>query len=83
MRDRLPFVGHYTHEQSTSAVSPFPVDRMIIYRPATNSEALTTVYEKYHIEKTLPTSRPMKMCDGMEAAMWVIEVRQGACLIQK
>ena len=60
------------------------VDGMIIYRPAADSEALTTVYEKDHIEKTLPglepvylTSRPVKMCDGTEAAMWVIEVRQG------
>ena len=43
------------------------VDRMIIYRPATESEALTTVYEKDHIEKAVPrleavylTSQPVK-----------------------
>ena len=30
------------------------VDRMIIYRPAADSEALTTVYEKDHTEKILP-----------------------------
>ena len=60
------------------------VDRMTIYRPATDSEARTTVYEKDHIEKTLPgreavylTSRPVKTYDGTEVAMWAIEVRQG------
>ena len=59
------------------------VDRMIIYRPTTSNEALRTVYEKDHIEKTLRglgavylTSRPVKMCDGTETAMWVNEVRQ-------
>ena len=38
---------------------------MMVYRPPTEGEALTTIYEKYHIEKTLPgleaiylTSRP-------------------------
>ena len=41
-------------------------------------------YEKDHIEKTVRgleavylTTRPVKMCNGTEAAMWVIEVRQG------
>ena len=60
------------------------VDRLIIYRPTTDSEALTTVYEKDYIEKTLHglealylTSRPVTICDGMEAAVWVIGVRQG------
>ena len=58
------------------------VDRMIMYRSAADSEALTTVYEVDHIEKTLPgleavylTCRPVKMCDGVESTMWVIEVR--------
>ena len=60
------------------------VDRMIMHRLAAESEALTTVYEKNHIENTPPgleevylTSRPVKMGDGAHAAMWVIEVRQG------
>ena len=60
------------------------VDRMIMYSPAIDSEASTTVYEKDNIQKTLPgpeavyfTSRLVKMCDNMEAAMWVVEVRQG------
>ena len=60
------------------------VDMMIVYRRAAESEALATVYEKDHIEKTLPgleavylTSRPVKMCDGTQVAMWVVKVRQG------
>ena len=59
------------------------MDKLIVYRPASESEALTTVYEKDHIEKTVPgleavylTSRPVRMCDGAQAALWVIEIRQ-------
>ena len=60
------------------------VHRMSMYRPASESGALTTLHEKDHIEKTLPgleaaylMSRPMQMCDGAQVAMWVIEVHQG------
>ena len=59
------------------------VDRMIVYRPAAEGEALTTVYEKDHIEKTLPglevvylTSCLVLMGDGTHVAMWVVEVRR-------
>ena len=47
------------------------VDIMIMYRPAAESEGLTTLYEKDHIEETLPgleavylTCRPFKICGG-------------------
>ena len=61
------------------------LDKMIMHCPIAESEALTTVYEiENHIEKGLPgleavypTSRPVKMCDNMHVAMWMIEVRQG------
>ena len=59
-------------------------NRMIVYRPAAESEVLTMVHEKAHIEKTWPgvdavylASRPVKMCDSTRVAMWVIEVHQG------
>ena len=56
---------------------------MRVYRRAAEGEALATVYEKDHIEKTVPgleavylTSRPLMMGDGTHVAMWVVEVRR-------
>ena len=87
-RDAVQYVSHSGETLVQLAASVRMImsleggDRMIMYHPAADAEALITVYEKDHIEKFVPgleavylTSRPVWMGDG-EATLWVIEIRQ-------
>ena len=88
-RDTVRYVSHSAETLVQFAtyvrmiMSPEGVDRMIMLRPTADGEALTTVYGKDHIEKSVPgleavylTLRPLRVGDGPEAALWVIEIGQ-------
>ena len=59
------------------------VDRMIVYQPAMDGEALTAAYGKDHIQNTLCgleavylTSHPVKMSEATHMAMWVVKMQR-------